>query len=136
MNTKTKIEYTVKKVKSEYYTDEKHIGDNYDGWSVNKFIHLDDQFEKVKNKMCYVKNGCDPRYGFCYDNIISTNGKCGPKYGKCPSGQCCNKNGKCGTKATFCSKQNGCQSKYGKCKNIVIVTKKKVVTKVITKKKN
>jgi len=73
-------------------------------------------------------------------NDKSTNNRCGPNYGKCPSGQCCNKNGKCGTKATFCSKQNGCQPKYGKCKNIRIVTKKKVVkkvvTKVVTKKKN
>ena len=57
-------------------------------------------------------------------------------YGKCPSGQCCGKNGKCGTKPTICSKQNGCQPKYGKCKNIKIVTKKIVVKKIVTKTKN
>jgi len=68
------------------------------------------------------------------DNI-STSGRCGLDYGKCPSGQCCSKNDKCGTKATTCSKQNGCQPKYGKCKNIKIVTKKKVVKKLKPKRK-
>jgi len=73
------------------------------------------------------------------DLTLSTNnlnGRCGPNYGRCPSGQCCGKNGKCGTKATICSKQNGCQPNYGKCKNIKIVTKKKVVKIVVTKKNN
>jgi len=89
------------------------------------------------NNLCF-EPFSENTYSMISDNNLNI--RCGPKYGKCPSGQCCNKNGKCGTKATFCSKQNGCQPKYGKCKNIRIVTKKKVVkkvvTKAVTKKKN
>jgi len=48
-------------------------------------------------------------------NKISTNGKCGPKYGntKCPTDECCSKYGYCGSNKGYCGK--GCQSKFGKC---------------------
>jgi len=43
-------------------------------------------------------------------------GKIGKKkYGSCPSGLCCSKNGYCGTTSEFCNLSKGCQSKYGKC---------------------
>eukprot|EP00833_Pecoramyces_ruminatium_P005133 jgi/Orpsp1_1/1179165/evm.model.c7180000068259.1 len=44
----------------------------------------------------------------------STNGKCGKKYGKCPSGECCSQYGWCGTTSAHC--KSGCQSEFGKCK--------------------
>ncbi|ORX86947.1 RNI-like protein [Anaeromyces robustus] len=43
----------------------------------------------------------------------STNGRCGEKYGVCPSGQCCSKYGWCGKGSEYCKKE--CQSSYGKC---------------------
>jgi len=44
---------------------------------------------------------------------ISTNGKCGHKYGKCPNNQCCNKNNRCGRSIDYCG--YGCQSEFGRC---------------------
>jgi len=43
-------------------------------------------------------------------------GKCGGKFGKCPSGLCCSKYGWCGSTNAYCSTKNGCQSEFGKCK--------------------
>jgi len=52
------------------------------------------------------------------DNIeVSTDGRCGEGYGKCPSGQCCNKDGKCGTTNDYCLISKKCQIKYGSCKD-------------------
>jgi len=45
---------------------------------------------------------------------ISTDGKCGKDYGKCPSGECCSKYGYCGTSEKYCG--TGCQSEFGQCK--------------------
>jgi len=42
--------------------------------------------------------------------------RCGPKFGSCPLGQCCGKNGYCGITKKFCSVSKGCQSEYGNCK--------------------
>jgi len=52
--------------------------------------------------------------------IISTNGHCGPKYGKCPEGQCCSKYGYCGTTDAYCGKR--CQFGFGKCDSPKIAT--------------
>jgi len=61
--------------------------------------------------------GCQSEFGQCTTSTssekISTNGKCGPEDGKCPSGKCCSKYGYCGTSEKHCG--TGCQSKYGKC---------------------
>jgi Leucine-rich repeat (LRR) protein len=59
------------------------------------------------------------RYETCTeDNIeISTNGLCGKDNGRCPYGQCCGKNGKCGTTKDYCSINQDCQMKYGRCKD-------------------
>eukprot|EP00833_Pecoramyces_ruminatium_P001072 jgi/Orpsp1_1/1175104/evm.model.c7180000052622.1 len=54
------------------------------------------------------------------DNKISTNGKCGSKDGKCPSGQCCSKYGYCGTSDKHC--YSGCQSAFGQCKSSSSIT--------------
>jgi len=48
---------------------------------------------------------------------VTTDGKCGPNYGICPSGYCCSKYGYCGLTLEYCS--TGCQSLYGKCLNLV-----------------
>jgi len=55
----------------------------------------------------------------CEENNIevSTNGKCGEGYGKCPSDQCCGKNGECGTSEDYCYISNNCQMNYGNCKD-------------------
>jgi len=48
------------------------------------------------------------------DSKVSTDGKCGAKYGtKCPSGECCSKHGWCGKSKDYCGA--GCQSEFGKC---------------------
>ncbi|OUM68743.1 carbohydrate-binding module family 18 protein [Piromyces sp. E2] len=48
--------------------------------------------------------------------------KCLPKCGeidgekvKCPKGQCCSKDGVCGTTPDFCSIEKECQSEFGEC---------------------
>jgi len=43
----------------------------------------------------------------------STNGKCGPKDGKCPTGECCSKYNYCGRSEKHCG--TGCQSEFGQC---------------------
>jgi len=58
---------------------------------------------------------------FCSDNEadidVSTNGKCDKESGKCPSGQCCGKDGKCGSSEDYCYVSRGCQSQFGYCIN-------------------
>jgi len=46
----------------------------------------------------------------------TTSIKCGKGYEKCPIGQCCSKNGICGTTNAFCSNSKGCQPEYGECR--------------------
>jgi len=46
--------------------------------------------------------------------------KCGKDYGKCPSGQCCSKDGICDTMNDQCG--TGCQPSYGKCHNNISTT--------------
>jgi len=55
----------------------------------------------------------------CEDSNMeeSTNGKCGKDHGKCPSGQCCGKDGQCGTTEDYCSVSKNCQMGYGDCKD-------------------
>ena len=59
------------------------------------------------------------KYGSSSNSSSSTSkeSRCGSKYGKCPSGQCCSKYGYCGTGSKYCSLDRGCQSKYGSCKS-------------------
>jgi len=82
---------------------------------------------------CNISKGCQSQYGTCVvDNVttvitssssinptptdvISTNGKCGKGYGKCPNGECCSKYGWCGKTEDYCSAVKGCQSEYGAC---------------------
>jgi len=45
---------------------------------------------------------------------VSTNGRCGASYGKCPNNQCCSKKGYCGTGTNYC--KTGCQKSFGICK--------------------
>ncbi|OUM57967.1 carbohydrate-binding module family 18 protein [Piromyces sp. E2] len=49
---------------------------------------------------------------------VTTNGRCGPNYGICPSGYCCSKYGYCGLTLEYCS--TGCQAGYGQCLNTEI----------------
>jgi len=51
-----------------------------------------------------------------YDCSQETLKRCGGEYGRCPAGQCCSKNGYCGTSSLFCAPSQGCQSAYGDCK--------------------
>jgi len=59
----------------------------------------------------------DLKFEICdYDDINeSTDGLCGKDNGKCPYGQCCGKDGKCGTTKEYCSIRNSCQVGYGSC---------------------
>ncbi|OUM60123.1 hypothetical protein PIROE2DRAFT_14182 [Piromyces sp. E2] len=49
-------------------------------------------------------------------NIISKDGKCGPKYGNkiCPNNECCDENDQCGFSLIHCQNK-GCQPGYGLC---------------------
>jgi len=49
------------------------------------------------------------------DIEVSTSNQCGKEHGKCPDGQCCNKDGKCGTTEDYCLVTKNCQIKYGHC---------------------
>jgi len=69
-------------------------------------------------KHCLIESGCQSEFGECKtstQDTISTNGKCGEKYGKCPEGKCCSKYGWCGTTSEYCDVSSGCQSEFGKC---------------------
>ena len=48
---------------------------------------------------------------------VSTDGNCGEGHGKCPSDQCCSKDGKCGTTEDYCLISKECQINYGNCKD-------------------
>eukprot|EP00833_Pecoramyces_ruminatium_P004969 jgi/Orpsp1_1/1179001/evm.model.c7180000067530.1 len=66
------------------------------------------------------------------DVKISTNGKCGFDYGRCPSGKCCSKYGYCGTSSAYCGK--GCQSEFGQCNGSSTITVTKTSTKTTSTK--
>jgi len=65
----------------------------------------------------YCGVGCQSSYGQCNGSNgsssvkISTSGKCGKDYGRCPDNKCCSKYGYCGTTDAYCTK--GCQSEFG-----------------------
>jgi len=83
---------------------------------------------------CKISRGCQSEFGQCQSSLTttkttvkktttkssslptSTNGKCGGKDGKCPSGECCSKYGYCGRSDAHCKVSRGCQSEFGKCK--------------------
>jgi len=52
------------------------------------------------------------------DIPISTNGKCGPKYGRCKENWCCSQYGYCGQTKNYCD--SGCQKDYGRCNNVIL----------------
>jgi len=66
-----------------------------------------------------------------YGSDISTNGRCGKEFGKCPDKQCCSQYGYCGTDSAYCNK---CQSEFGYCPGSSSVTTKKTVTTTAAKK--
>jgi len=83
-------------------------------------------YDYSKTKVCATKNSnidCKSDSSAIFspcpeeDNSdkISTNGKCGSKEGKCPTGKCCSKYGYCGTTDKHCG--TGCQSEFGQCGN-------------------
>jgi len=90
---------------------------------------------------CDINKGCQPKYGICNSasgevTKISTNGRCGSEYGKCPKDYCCSKYGWCNTTKEHCDVDHGCQAKYGSCKKYTTVTtKKSTTTKKTTTKK-
>jgi len=52
----------------------------------------------------YCGSGCQSEFGQCTSTTnvkISTNDKCGPKDGHCPTGKCCSKYGYCGKSGEF-----------------------------------
>jgi len=89
---------------------------------------------KPKQLDCFFQDDGDDRYiPLCTNNSdkISTNGKCGPKDGKCPDSKCCSKYGYCGTSDKHCG--NGCQSEFGQCTSnaVKISTNVNVVQRMV-----
>ena len=80
---------------------------------------------------CHISKGCQPQYGACryeyehynpddrevYDWELTPDGKCGVANGVCPKGQCCSKEGECGTTDDHCLVTRGCKSLFGDCKD-------------------
>jgi len=72
----------------------------------------------AKDMKCLENNVDKDEFDICSEEVIeevSTDGNCGKGKGKCPSGQCCNKDGKCTETKDQCFVTNGCQYQYGKC---------------------
>lgn len=93
------------------------------------------------DEYCSMVLGCQSDYGFCINDIVEIvnddedeendendfyeedsittapviEPECGEGIGKCPDGQCCSKNGLCGTTVAFCNVGNGCQKEFGLC---------------------
>jgi len=97
----------------------------------------------TKEEYCSISKGCQSEFGKCNDDSnnttipelpVSTNGKCGKEYGKCPSGKCCSSYGWCGTKEEYCSISKGCQSEFGKCNEEKTTTTTTTIKKTTTKK--
>ncbi|ORX75553.1 hypothetical protein BCR32DRAFT_285072 [Anaeromyces robustus] len=68
---------------------------------------------------CYVSNGCESEFGFCYETSNPTPSeprRCGPGVGYCRVYECCNKDGYCGFSDSDCYINQGCQNDYGYCK--------------------
>jgi len=61
---------------------------------------------------------------------ISTNGRCGPDYGICPSNKCCSEFGYCGTSTRHCGKK--CQSEFGRCDGVASTTTTTTTKKTTT----
>jgi len=79
---------------------------NYNDLCIPKYYELNCLIDKrVSLKTCEGENNTDE----------STDGSCGEGHGKCPSGQCCNKDGKCGTTEDYCLISKKCQINYGNC---------------------
>eukprot|EP00833_Pecoramyces_ruminatium_P005500 jgi/Orpsp1_1/1179532/evm.model.c7180000069740.1 len=52
----------------------------------------------------------------CKKLPFSSDGQCGEDIGiRCPPGQCCSKEGKCGNSSSHCELEEGCQDFYGNC---------------------
>jgi len=68
--------------------------------------YYSDDEDEQSLKMCDDSDDTEPE---------STDGKCGKGKGKCPTDQCCNKDGKCTTNEKQCLVSNGCQYGYGEC---------------------
>jgi len=115
-----------------YNTDITSISDSIANLKNLKILNLNsNNIKKIPKAICQLKNLEEIEfYGtkienppktveeFCNgkkssDIPISTNGKCGEKYGKCPKNRCCSKYGYCGTSSKYCGK--GCQSEFGRC---------------------
>lgn len=76
---------------------------------------------------CLSSNGCQSQFGNCTSGdtvngtkVVSIDETCGVTFAgtkgyTCPTGECCSKNGYCGTTTDYCSTPSGCQSAYGKC---------------------
>ncbi|KAG4096936.1 L domain-like protein [Neocallimastix lanati (nom. inval.)] len=100
------------------------------------------------NIYCY--EGCQLKFGYCNtdskfstktaNNIsitlnnnslkssptLTSQGRCGSKYGQCSKGLCCSKHGWCGKNEDYCG--IGCQKVFGNCSNEK-VTEKNVIKK-------
>lgn len=62
----------------------------------------------------YDENGCF--HMTCKNLPFSSDGRCGLEMGiRCPPGQCCSKDGKCGNSRSHCSMEEGCQDLSGDC---------------------
>ncbi|ORX82461.1 L domain-like protein [Anaeromyces robustus] len=61
---------------------------------------------------------------------ISTNGRCGPQDGKCPTGQCCSKYGWCGNTEKHCG--DGCQGEFSQCNNSSMTSTTVTITTTTT----
>jgi len=73
----------------------------------------------------YCSTGCQSKFGQCSKEEeevtqLSTNGRCGDGYGRCPKGECCSKYGWCGHSDEHCATNNGCKTKYGICKSEIM----------------
>ncbi len=91
---------------------------------INEIVALP-KLKEIEFDFCYLENGNIDALknlpNLTIKNVdeliieekISTDGKCGEEYGKCPSGQCCSKYGYCGKSKDYC--ESGCQSDFGKC---------------------
>jgi len=71
------------------------------------------------SSFCSVSEGCQPKYGDCYEVVdtakLINDAECGKGIGSCVNGECCNKDGHCGTSKEFCDIKSGCQKDYGVC---------------------
>jgi len=86
------------------FTCPEHVGNFVDNHIPKMNEHSHRLEKEMKNKGYATIDG---------SQVILKDGRCGSKYGSCPSGQCCSKYGYCGKSSDFCG--SGCQSSYDKC---------------------